>query len=85
MCMYVWQVGERENIRERDREKFYLFIFFLGLNPRHMEVPRVGVQWELQLLAYTTDTAMWDLSHVCDLHHSSWKRQIFDPLSKARD
>ena len=29
-----------------------------------MEVPRLGVQWELQLLAYTT--AMADLSHVCD-------------------
>ena len=50
-----------------------------------MEVPRLGVELELQLLAYTTATAMWDLSHVCDLHHSSWQCQIPDPLSKARD
>ena len=40
---------------------FYLFIYLqffffllLGLYPRHMEVPRLGVQLELQLLAYTT-------------------------------
>ena len=37
----------------------YLFIF-LGPHPWHMEVPRVGVEWELQLLAYTTATAMPD-------------------------
>ena len=40
----------------------YLFIFvFLGLYLRHMEVPRLGVKSELQLLAYTTATALWDL------------------------
>ena len=33
---------------------------FLGLPPRHMEVPRLGVESELQLLAYTTATAMPD-------------------------
>ena len=30
---------------------------FLGLHPRHMEVPRLGVQLELQLLAYARATA----------------------------
>ena len=48
-----------------------------------MEVPRLGVESELKLLTYTT--AMWDLSCICNLHHSSWQRQIFNPLSKARD
>ena len=29
---------------------------------------------------------MADLSHICDLHHSSWQcHQILNPLSKARD
>ena len=28
---------------------------------------------------------MQDLSHVCDLHHSSRQRQILNPLSEARD
>ena len=41
---------------------FYLYIFlFLGPPPRHMEVPRLGFESELQLLAYTTPTAMRDL------------------------
>ena len=51
---------------------FFFFLFcFLGAHPRHMEVPRLGVQLELQLLAYTTATATPDLSGVCDLHHGS--------------
>ena len=50
-----------------------------------MEVPRLGGKSKLQLPAYTTATAVWDPSHVCDLHCSSWKRWIFNPLSEARD
>ena len=53
----------------------YLFIF-LGLCLQHMEVTRLGVEFELQLPAYTTATATPDLSQVCDLHCSSWQRQI---------
>ena len=64
----------------------YLFIFVLGgLHPQHMEVPKLGVESELQLLAYTTATAMQDPSQVCDLQHSSRQCQILDPLSEARD
>ena len=33
-----------------------------------MEVPRLGDESELQLLAYTTATATPDLSHMCNLH-----------------
>ena len=50
-----------------------------------MEVPRLGVELELQLLAYATATATLDPSHVCDLHHSSQQPWILNPLSKARD
>ena len=45
-----------------------------------MEVPRLGVESELQPPAYTTATAMLDPSCICDLH-----RRILNPLSKARD
>ena len=48
-----------------------------------MEVPRLGVESELQLPAYTTATR--DPSHVCDLHHSSRQRRILNPLNEARD
>ena len=50
---------------------FFSFLIFLGLHLRQMEVPRLGVELELQLLAYTIATAMLDLSHICDLHCSS--------------
>ena len=52
---------------------------------QHLEVPRLGVKLELQLLAYTTATATRDLSHICNLYRSSWQCQISDPLSEARD
>ena len=42
---------------------------------------QAGAELELQLPAYTTATAMWDPSHVCDLQHSSQQRQILNPLS----
>ena len=51
----------------------------------HVEVPRLGVESELQLLAYATATAMQDLSCICDVHCILWKNQIFNPLSKVRD
>ena len=54
---------------------FYLFLFFaFRAAPWHIEVPRLGVRWELQLL-----------SHVCDLHPSSQQRRILNPRIEARD
>ena len=50
-----------------------------------MEVPRLGVESEFQLPAYTTATATWDLSHICNLHHSSQQHWILNSLSEARD
>ena len=50
-----------------------------------MEVSRLRVKLELQLPAYTTATAMQDLSHICDLHHSSRQRQILNPVIEDRD
>ena len=58
---------------------------FSGLHPRPVEAPGLGVSSELQLLAYTTATAVPDLSCICDLHHSSWQCWILNPLSEARD
>ena len=49
-----------------------------------MEVPRLGIESELQLLAYTTATATLDLSHIHDLHHILQQHQILNPLSEAK-
>ena len=64
-------------------EFFFFFALFLGPHSRHVEVPRLGVESELQLLAYTTATATWDPSHVCNLDHSSWQCQTLNQLSEA--
>ena len=55
---------------------FVCLFWFLEPQVQHMDVPRLEVESELQLLAYTTATASRDLSQVCDLHHSSWQCQI---------
>ena len=44
-----------QNLRELYAEKrLFYFICFLELHPQHMEVPRLGVESELQLPAYAT-------------------------------
>ena len=45
-----------------------------------MEVPRLGVESELQRLAYSKATATRDLSCGCDLLHSSPQCRIHNPL-----
>ena len=51
-----------------------------------MDVPRLEVESELQMPAYTIATAMPDPSHICDPSHcSSWQCWILNPLSEARD
>ena len=62
-----------------------LFFFLLGPHLWHMEGPRIGAELELQLPAYTPATGTWDLSHVCDSHHSSQQCRILNPLSKTRN
>ena len=64
---------------------FFGFFFLFRAAPVAYEVARLGVQSELQLLPYTTATAVPDLSQVWDLHHSSQQRQLPHPLIDARD
>ena len=52
---------------------FYFLNFFLGLQLQHMEVPRLGVGLELQLLAYATNIITQDPSLLCNLYHSWWQ------------
>ena len=52
---------------------------------QHIEVSRLEVELELQLPAYATATAKWDLSRVCDLHHSSWQLWTLNSMIGARD
>ena len=62
----------------------YLFLF-LRLYLQYMEVPRLGIRLELQLLSYTPASATQiQASRICDLHHSSLQWWILNPLSEAR-
>ena len=68
---------------------FFFFFFwsfwFLRQHWWHMEVPRLGVELELKTQAYATATVTRDLSHICDLHHSSQQCQVLNPLNEASD
>ena len=67
--LQLWTLGS-----PRLRQPHFFFFFFLwGLHLRHTEVPRLEVELELQLLAYPTATAKWDLS--CNTS------RILNPLS----
>jgi len=50
---------------------FFFFLAFQGAHLQHMEVPRLGVESELQLPAYTTATA-------------TQQHQILNQMSEAR-
>ena len=64
---------------------FFFFFPFLWPLLLHVEVPRLGAESELNLLAYAMAIAMRDPSCICNLHHSLWQHGILNPLSKARD
>ena len=49
----------------------FYFILLFRATPTAYGSSQAGVELELQLLAYTTATAMLDLSRICYLHHSS--------------
>ena len=69
----------------RPRSERSPVLFFSGPHPQPVDVPRLGVELELQLLAYTTATGTQDPSHIFDLHHSSWQHRILNPLRDTRD
>ena len=74
--LYVWHaVSTQQILALVFIITIIIIICFLGPHPQHMEVPRLGVEWELQVPAYATATEIPDPSCVCDLHHSSWQCQ----------
>ena len=76
--------GGNDGVLTYDGNQLFFF-FFLGPHLQHMEIPRLGVELELQLPAYNTATAMPDPSSICNLYCSSRQLQILNPLTEARD
>ena len=74
-------------INHNGKEFIYLFVclfVILAPHPRHLEVPRPGVESELQPPAHATAIVTRDPSRLCDLYHSSWQCWILNPPSEAR-
>ena len=59
---------------------FFFFFSFLRLHPWHMEIPRLGVESELQLLVYSTATATSNPSLVCNI--TAQGRRILNPWAR---
>ena len=66
----------------------FVFVFvhlFLGAPPSAYGGSQARGPIGAAAAAYARAIATPDLSHVCDLHHSTHQRQIPDPLNEARD
>ena len=95
LSRFFWLLHFESTLHIRDTSPFlryvYCSIFFLSFGGRSTpvayEVPKLGVQWELQPPASTTATATatLDLSCICDLYHSARQCCILNPLIGARD
>ena len=57
-----------EALKRKKKNPIIIIILLFRAAPVAYEVPRLGVQWELQLPTYTTATAMPDLNYICVLH-----------------
>ena len=72
-----------------NKVQIYLFIYFIYLFfclfAFSRAAPTAYGDSQARDLIRARATAMWDPSRICNLHHSSWQRQILNPLSEARD
>ena len=66
-------------------KQFLCVCFFLRPHLQHRKVPSIGVQSEAAAAGLLHSHSKPDVSHACDLHHSSLQCQICNTLSKARD
>ena len=82
--MYPRSQTDMKNLESCNTVFTYLFCL-LGPHLRHMEVPRLGVEVEVQLPVCTPAAAMPDSSLICNPHRGSQQHRIRNPLSEARD
>ena len=67
------------------RELFFFFDFFKGPHPMAYRSFQARGGVEAAAEVYAIAIAMRDLSHICNLHHSSCQCWILNPLSGTRD
>ena len=89
--LLLWKYNANEFLLPRDfwsvifENLFFLFSFFLLFRPApaaYMEVPRLGVRSELQLLVYTTAaSATYTTAHGNTRSLTHWARPGMEPTS----
>ena len=77
--MHIYWVSVSLQYSRVECSSLFFFFCFLGPHPQYVDVPRPGVELELQRPAYATATAVWDLSCICNLYYSSQQQQILNP------
>ena len=78
-------INVKQKLTQHCKSTMLCFVLFFRAAPEAYGGSLAGVKWELWLPAYTTATATWHLSHICDLYHSSWQHRIPDPQREGRD
>ena len=77
--------GSRQGpTRSEGKNTAFLFFFFLPFRAIPATYGGSHARGQIGATATATATGTQDLSHICNLHHSS-RRQILNPLSEARD
>ena len=74
----------KQMINDKLTSNWKKIFFILWLHLWHINIPRLGVESELQLPTDATATGSWDLRHICCLKCSLWQHWILNPMSKAR-
>ena len=80
---WVWWakcISPQHSLTRNDFLSFsFHFFFFLGLHLWQMEVPGLGVESELKLLAYAIATL--NPNCICNIYCSLWQHWVLNPLS----
>ena len=80
----VWQLVLVHKFMSCFSLEYFFFLIFRSVSIAYGGSQARGQIWAIAL-SYATTTATQDPSYVCNLLHSSWKRQILNSVREARD
>ena len=77
-----WEIPKKKPKKKKKswRKANFFFFFFSGLHLRHMEIPKLGLNWN-----YSCQPMPQPQQLGIQAAHDSWQRWILNPLSEARD
>ena len=85
----ILHINSQKSVNDHTHFYYFLLFYFWSFQGHTCTIwkfPLQGMNWNCSCWhTPETQTATLDPSHDCNLHHSSWQQQIFNPLNKARD